>query len=141
LDAERKAGRFREDLYFRLGVITIQVPPLRERHGDIPLLAEHFARRFAERSGLKFTRVARSAMELLEHYHWPGNVRELQNVMERAITLSSSDVITPDDLPESVRNRELISVDRISKGLDFKEAKERCIEAFEKQYIMNLLEE
>ncbi len=141
LDTERKAGRFREDLYFRLGVITIQVPPLRERHGDIPLLAEHFARRFAEKSGIKFSRVSKSAVELLEHYHWPGNVRELQNVMERAITLSSADVMTPDDLPDTVRNRELISVDRISKGLDFKEAKDRCIEAFEKQYLIGLLED
>jgi DNA-binding NtrC family response regulator len=141
LDAERRAGRFREDLFFRLGVITIQVPNLRQRTGDVPLLAEHFARQFAKRSGIKFAKVSRSAMEVLENYSWPGNVRELQNVMERAITLSSGDVLTAEDLPDSVRNREAIAVDRISRGLDFKQAKDRCIDSFERQYLTQLLDE
>jgi transcriptional regulator with PAS, ATPase and Fis domain len=141
LDEERKVGRFREDLYFRLGVITVRVPPLRERTGDIPVLAEHFAREFAKRSNLKFTRIARSTLEHLEAYTWPGNVRELQNIMERAVTLGSSDVITPDDLPDSIRNREVIAVDRLAKGLDFKAAKDRCVEIFERQYLHALIED
>lgn len=140
LDVERKAGRFREDLFFRLSVVTIPVPPLRDRAGDIPLLAEHFAREFAKRCGIKFTRISRGAMEYLENYTWPGNVRELQNVMERAITLSASDIITPEELPDVVRDREVIAVDRLAKDMDFKQAKERCIEVFEKQYLLNLLE-
>lgn len=140
LTAERKAGRFREDLFFRLGVITIHVPPLRERTGDIPLLADHFAREFAKRSGITFSRIARQALEYLENYTWPGNVRELQNVMERAITLSNGDVITPDDLPDAVREREVIMVDRLASSMDFKQAKHHCIEIFEKQYLAALLQ-
>lgn len=140
LDAERKAGRFREDLFFRLSVITIRVPPLRERPGDILLLAEHFAREFARRSKVKFARLSKSAVEYLENYTWPGNVRELQNVMERAITLSAGDVITPEELPDHVRNREVISVDRLARELDFKGAKDECIARFERQYLLSLLE-
>ncbi len=141
LDTERKANRFREDLFFRLAVITIEVPPLRDRTGDIPMLADHFARQFAENSRLKFSRISAPAVEILENYSWPGNVRQLQNVMERAITLSSSDILTPEDLPDMVRQREVISVDRISRGLDFKHAKAKCVDAFERQYLMRLLEE
>lgn len=141
LDTERRAGRFREDLFYRLGVITVQVPALRERTGDVPLLAEHFARTFAKRSAIKFSRLSKSAIEILENYSWPGNVRELQNVMERAVTLGSTDVLTPDDLPDSVRDRQAIAVDRISRGLDFKQAKDRCIDVFERQYLQQLLDE
>jgi DNA-binding NtrC family response regulator len=141
LDVERKAGRFREDLFFRLGVITVSVPPLRARTGDVPLLAEHFARGYAKRSGIKYSRISRSAMDVLENYSWPGNVRELQNVLERAITLSSSEVITPDDLPDTVRSKDALVVDRSTRGLDFKQAKDVCIDAFERQYLTGLLEE
>lgn len=141
LDVERRAGRFREDLYFRLGVIVIPVPPLRDRAGDVPLLAQHFAQTFARRSGIVFKRLSAAVIEMLENYSWPGNVRELQNVMERAITLSNSDVIKPEDLPDNVRRREVISVDRISEGLDFKHAKEKYVDAFERQYLARLLDE
>jgi DNA-binding NtrC family response regulator len=141
LDRERRDGRFREDLFFRLGVIVIQVPPLRERTGDVPLLADHFARTFASRSNIKYKGLSGAAIKLLENYSWPGNVRELQNVMERAITLGSSDIITPDNLPDAIRHRELISVDQISRGLDFKHAKDKCIDAFERQYLLRLLED
>lgn len=141
LDKERQEGRFREDLFFRLGVIVIQVPPLRERAGDVPLLADHFARNFAARSHIKYKGISAATLELLEAYSWPGNVRELQNVMERAITLGSSDIITPDSLPDNVRHRELLSVDQLSRGLDFKQAKDKCIDAFERQYLLRLLED
>lgn len=141
LDEERREGRFREDLFFRLGVITVQVPPLRDRTGDVPMLANHFARTFAERSGIRFERLSVPTVEILENYPWPGNVRELQNVMERAITLSNGAVITPEDLPDALRQREAIVVDRISKGLDFKNAKDKCVDAFERQYLNRLLEE
>ena len=139
LDAERKKGTFREDLFFRLGVITIKIPPLRERTGDIPILAEHFARESAQRSGLRFSRISRQVLDHLEAYPWPGNVRELQNVMERAVTLSSSDVITPDDLPEGILGRDVIVIDRAAGPLDFKRARVMCVESFEKQYLMSLL--
>ncbi|MBX7244231.1 MAG: sigma-54 dependent transcriptional regulator [Candidatus Sumerlaeaceae bacterium] len=140
LDAERKAGRFREDLYFRLGVITISVPPLRERTGDVELLANHFAKRFAKQSGLPFAKISRQAIGLLESYVWPGNVRELQNVMERAITLSSGEVIVPDDLPGHISGNDGSQPAAVPDEDSFKAAKERCVENFEKNYLRAILE-
>ena len=95
-----KAGRFREDLYYRLNVVTIGLPPLRERREDIPLLAEHFAARHAGARGATLTTQAREA---LLAYDWPGNVRELENVVARALALNPGGTILPDDLPEAVR--------------------------------------
>ena len=141
LDVERRNKRFREDLYYRLGVITVQVPSLRERAEDVPLLAQEFARQFARRSGIKFSRITPQAMNLLSAYTWPGNVRELQNVMERALTLGNGEMITADDLPESIRNGGS-SADRPSySGNDFKLAKDGCIEAFEREHLIKWLEE
>ncbi len=85
-------GRFREDLYYRLAVVPIDVPPLRRRAGDVPLLADHFVRQANERLGGERT-IAADAMDLMTEYHWPGNVRELQNVVTRACVLSDSCVI------------------------------------------------
>jgi len=100
LDEEQKAGRFREDLYYRLNVVTIEMPPLRERREDIPELVAHL---LATRplKPVRF-RVHPEAMHALMHYHWPGNVRELANVLERAQILAEGDVITLDDLPEAI---------------------------------------
>jgi DNA-binding NtrC family response regulator len=95
-----KAGRFREDLYYRLNVVTIGLPPLRERREDIPLLAEHFAARHAGVRGATLTTQAREA---LLAYDWPGNVRELENAVARALALNPGGTILPDDLPEAVR--------------------------------------
>ncbi len=89
-------GRFREDLYFRLNVVTIQMPPLRERPEDIPALAEHFLTTYAERSGKPRPRLTDEVLRALVAYRWPGNVRELENVINRAVQLSTLGVLTPD---------------------------------------------
>ena len=91
-------GRFREDLYFRLNVIPMHLPPLRDRKGDLPLLADHFIRKHAERNGRKPVGVSGDAMEMLCHYNWRGNVRELENVMERALLLCDGKEILPPHL-------------------------------------------
>lgn len=96
-------GTFREDVYYRLNVVTITVPPLIERRGDIPLLAHYFVERFNKATG-KSKSLSDEAVETLLAYRWPGNVRELENAIERACILSKEDVITPADLPENVRN-------------------------------------
>src|SRR5467141_692499 len=102
LAAEVKAGRFREDLFYRLNVVTIRLPPLRERPEDVPLLAEHFAARHAGVRGANITNEAREAMLA---YPWPGNVRELENAVARALALNPGGTILPEDLPEAVRER------------------------------------
>jgi len=96
-------GRFRDDLYYRLNVVTITVPPLRERASDIPLLAQHFLEIFARRSGRPIRRLAPEAVALLAGYRWPGNVRELEHVIERATALSAAETLLPDDLPPHLR--------------------------------------
>jgi two-component system response regulator PilR (NtrC family) len=98
-------GVFREDLYYRINVIPIHLPPLRERREDIPLLAEHFLGRYREQMGKKVTGLSREAVRLLETYHWPGNIRELENVIERAVALETSPVILPDTLSPVLRGR------------------------------------
>jgi len=92
-------GTFREDLYYRLKVIGITVPPLRERKEDIPLLCQHFLEKFAKQSNRPLPQIREDAMEILQSYPWPGNVRELENVMERAVALEASSQITPQSLP------------------------------------------
>jgi DNA-binding NtrC family response regulator len=96
-----KEGRFREDLFFRLNVVTIEIPPLRDRREDIPLLAEHFAHKHGRSDGARA--ISEGARELLLAYGWPGNVRELENVVARALALNPAGVILPEDLPEHVR--------------------------------------
>jgi two-component system response regulator PilR (NtrC family) len=96
-------GRFREDLYYRINVIPIALPPLRERREDIPLLAEHFLAKYAEQMEKPITSIARSAMDLLLQHDWPGNIRELENVIERAVALEGTPVILPESLPPSIR--------------------------------------
>ena len=97
-----REGRFREDLFYRLAVIEIGVPPLRDRPEDIVPLAEHFLRRVATRSGKSVTGFAGAALKRLEAYHWPGNARELENAIERAVALSRDALLTPDDLPATL---------------------------------------
>ena len=100
LAAEVAAGRFREDLFFRLNVISINMPPLRERGNDIALLADHFIGRYAEKMGRLVVGMSASARQRFMTYAWPGNVRELENAIERAVVLGSGTVILPEDLPE-----------------------------------------
>lgn len=96
------SGEFRSDLYYRLNVIPVMLPPLRERKGDIPLLVEHFIEKIGEKYGLKMKGIKRDAMKCLQEYAWPGNVRELENIIERAMTLASGEWITVQDLPSYI---------------------------------------
>jgi len=104
LKEDVKKGNFRQDLYYRLNVITIRLPPLVERAGDVPLLALHFLDKKGKEMGKDIQSIDREAMELLAHYSWPGNVRELENIIERAVALESGSVIGVEDLPEYIRN-------------------------------------
>jgi two-component system response regulator HydG len=128
LEAEVEARRFREDLYYRIHVVSIDVPPLRERGADTLLLSQHFIDRFAARSNRSVRGIAPAAADKLLAYNWPGNVRELENCMERAVALMRTHEITVEDLPEKVRNyqpahevlavhdpSELITVDELER--------------------------
>ena len=103
LEARVQEGTFREDLWYRLNVIPLRIPPLRERPGDVPLLVEHFVVKHAQRHGRPVPRVEPGALDRLEHYDWPGNVRELENLLERLVVLGRSDTIAAADLPEALR--------------------------------------
>jgi two-component system response regulator PilR (NtrC family) len=100
LDAMVREKRFREDLFYRLNVIPIRLPPLRERQEDIPLLADHFVRRFSQETGKKVNRLSPEVMARFMTYRWPGNVRELENAIERAVVLETTDTILPERLPD-----------------------------------------
>jgi two-component system response regulator AtoC len=108
LAADIASGRFRGDLYYRINVVTIKLPPLRERPQDIPELALHFLRRYNERLGLGVEGIAPSAMRLLADYAWPGNVRELENVIERALVLAQGSTIEPEHLADFVHGGETV---------------------------------
>ncbi len=103
LRQEVRSGGFREDLFYRLNVITVDLPPLRDRRKDIPALAEHFLPRFAEKTGKKMDAFSEEALEILLHHDWPGNVRELENAVEHAVVRTRGPVIVPKDLPREVR--------------------------------------
>ncbi len=103
LDREIAEGRFREDLYYRLKVVTLRIPPLRERREDIPLIAEHYLRQFFKEHGREFRRPTAEAVALLQEYPWPGNVRELKNAMESIVVFHRGDAIEPADLPAEIR--------------------------------------
>ncbi len=100
---EVQDGNFREDLYYRLNVITIEMPPLRDRREDIPLLATHFLRQYSEENQREVEGFSSAVMDALSDYHWPGNVRELENAIERAVVLCRGDSIEVDELPQAVR--------------------------------------
>lgn len=141
LEQAVRDGTFREDLYYRLNVIHVCVPPLRERKGDIPILAGHFLDKARERTGRTTVKhLSPGVMTLLEEYPWPGNVRELENTIERAILLCRSDTIQPRDLPAKVCG--LPSEDRRSSGklpdagIDLRTA----VESFENNLIRQALE-
>jgi DNA-binding NtrC family response regulator len=106
-EEEIKKGRFREDLFYRLNIIEIMIPPLRERKEDIPVLAEHFVEKYGKEHTKDIKGIDGEAMKLLMDYQWPGNARELSNVLERAVLLCSPDTITPGDLPDKIRRMDV----------------------------------
>ncbi len=122
-------GRFREDLFYRLNVIPIEVPPLRRRAEDIPLLVDYFLKTFSAEYGKRLKALSGEAMGYFMAYEWPGNVRELKNMVERLVIMTAGDVITPDDLPPPLRPREMVPVGAGARSL--REARE----AFERAYI------
>jgi DNA-binding NtrC family response regulator len=135
LNEEVKAKRFREDLYYRLNVIELKLPPLRERREDIPLLVDAFLKKCGEARGKEMKGVSESALAMLMDYAWPGNVRELENVIERAVTLSLGERISPDDLPPAVQGAR---GDR--RVLDEAAEKTLPLHEIEKEYIKKILE-
>ncbi|HEX7124707.1 MAG TPA: sigma-54 dependent transcriptional regulator [Thermodesulfobacteriota bacterium] len=144
LEAEVAAGRFREDLFYRINVIPIPLPPLRERKGDVALLAYHFLKRYARRSERPLEGIAPETLELLERHSWPGNVRELQNVIERACALAEGPLLTPRDLPEPLRASRQVRVPAdAAPAVDrpLKAAKAEWIRTFEQAYLVELLKQ
>jgi two-component system response regulator HydG len=109
--------RFREDLFYRLNVITIQVPPLREKHEDVPVLAQHFLRVYAAKNNRQLDGFSDEALGCLEAYSWPGNVRELENVVERAVVLARGARVDAGDLPDAVRERPVMLMRGGTPGL------------------------
>src|SRR5664279_5164611 len=134
IERQLREGRFREDLYYRLNVIQIQLPPLRGRPEDILPLADHFLARAAERSGKTVQGWRESTKKVLLAYHWPGNVRELENVVERAVALTEGDLIGPDDLPRAMQERK--SQDRLATAV----AQGFTLDQLEREYIERILE-
>jgi len=132
-------GAFREDLYYRLNVITISLPPLRKRAEDIPLIANHFLNTYARENEKPIREIASGAMQLLMDYHWPGNVRELENAVERAVVLSTGSILDVDLLPQTVRQPTELQLPAAmlpSNGLSLKDA----VSAYERQLIVKALQ-
>jgi len=137
LAEEIRKGNFREDLYYRLNVITIDVPPLRERREDIPELIKHFLQTFNSKAKRNIKGVSQSAMKTLMNYDWPGNVRELENLLERAVVLAEGEILEVSALPEDMREgTETVSV-RQTEGFTLKD----CLKDPEKQIIKRALEQ
>jgi two-component system response regulator AtoC len=138
LEEEVKKGAFREDLYYRLNVLTIKLPPLRERAEDIPLLCKHFINRFNENLGRDIRGVAPAAMSWLLEYHWPGNVRELENIIERAMVIAEDSQLFPEHLPSELIQRDKANpADAHLGGFSLKDAQK----VLEKNLITQALKE
>lgn len=131
-------GIIREDFYYRLNVINVHIPPLRDREGDVPLLAEYFLKNALETTSKIIRGFSHEALEALKSYHWPGNVRELENIIERAIALVKKDEISLDDLPQGLQQN-FISESSNEIILSLTEAKQNAIETVEKEYLFQQL--
>ncbi|HSL81160.1 MAG TPA: sigma 54-interacting transcriptional regulator, partial [Thermoanaerobaculia bacterium] len=140
LEAEIKKGDFREDLYYRLNVITVSLPPLRARSEDIPLLANHFLTRYSRENERDILRVTPEAMTYLMDYGWPGNVRELENVVERAVVLATGDELNVALLPSSVREREGL-VPAVHPAPNGEISLKEAVTEYERQLIVRALRE
>jgi len=133
IEKEVKEGRFREDLFYRINVFHIHIPPLRERKSDIPLLLNHFVNKISMKIGIERPTVSPEVLKILENYSFPGNVRELENIVERAITIMDGNVILPHHLPENVVKSEIIreSISIPDKGIDL----EKMIDGIRLKYM------
>lgn len=138
LPTQVKAGAFREDLYYRLNVIDVEIPPLRERKGDIPLLARHFLKSFSARYGKTHLQLLPETEVLLLAYDYPGNVRELENIVQRAVVLADGAVFAPAHLPAAMLPRE-ITASTNRRVASFKVAKQHAVQKFEREYIVDCL--
>jgi DNA-binding NtrC family response regulator len=138
LPNEAQQGRFRQDLLYRLNVVTLIPPPLRERKGDVALLAEHFLREFSLATNRTVARLTPDAMQLLEEYHWPGNVREFRNVIERAVVLCDNDTVRARDLPDYLRKQAQLGQE-IQDAIGYKAAREQWLESQGRSYLTLLL--
>jgi len=134
-------GRFRQDLFYRLNVVPVHIPPLRERKEDIPLLVEHFIAKYNRLEKKNLQSISSDALKLLMEYQWPGNVRELENFIHRAVVMETGECIQPEDLPAEVRDP-LFTAERrdvLSRTLNFRKAKKSALEAFEKRFLNEAL--
>jgi two-component system response regulator PilR (NtrC family) len=144
LEKEVIAGNFREDLFYRLNVIEIKMPPLRERKGDLRALVQHFLEKYSKEMGKEITKISSYAIDLLEKYDFPGNVRELENLLERSAALSNTNIILPDSLALSIHKRRWVEgikdkrfdLDEVQNGVCL----ETILEEIEKAYIEKALE-
>ncbi len=134
LDPLVKSGKFREDLFDRLNVVFITLPPLRERKEDIPLLANHFLQKFSEENKKNISHIAPEALEILLEYSWPGNVRELEHTLERAVIFSTRPMILPEDLPKKV-------LEEMKETTVLSSEKLLPLKEIEKRYVLQVLEE
>ena len=139
LEDEVRKQRFREDLYYRLKVVTLELPPLRERPEDIPALAQRFLERVIARLGLEKRQIGDAALARLVRHRWPGNVRELANVIEQAAVLAPAAVIEEADLKLGGASEALAGVEADAVGLSFGEAKRRAVDRFERGYLLEAL--
>jgi two-component system NtrC family response regulator len=140
LKEEVEAGRFREDLYYRLNVVHLHLPPLRQRQEDIPLLATHFINKYVQENLRDKTRITPEALKLLILYSWPGNIRELENVMERAVILCANNTITPQDLPAELAPAATDSRLEIDRFIPLDTPLPEALDAIEEQMIRRALE-
>ncbi len=144
IEEEVIAGRFREDLFYRINVVEIKVPALRERKGDIRALAQHFLEKYSREAGKEITKISSYAVDLLNKYDFPGNIRELENLIERSVALSSTNILLPDSLALSIHKRRWIEgienrrfdLDEVAKGV----ALDTILEEIEKAYLKKALE-
>jgi two-component system NtrC family response regulator len=141
LKEDVEVGRFREDLYYRLHVVHLHIPPLRERQEDIPLLATHFLHKYAQENVRGEVRIVPEALKLLTLYRWPGNVRELENVMERAVILCGNNLITPQDLPGELAPASAEAKLDIDRFIPLHTPLPEALERIEEQMIRRALEQ
>lgn len=136
LKEEVDQGKFREDLYYRLNVISLHVPPLRKRIPDIPLLAYHFSREFNRKFNKRITKITEEVMNKMMNYPWPGNIRELKNTIEKIMNFKEDETISLEDLPEEIKN---VKEDQHSFNRPLKEIKKEAVTHLSKNYIKEVL--